>query len=144
MPETFLTIQEAAEVSGKSIQTIRRALKTNKLEHKRKRTPQGFNYMISRESLIDAFKLSDSLFDREPAGIKGKSAPKEVATEYAKLADLKQLQVDMTALFDEHRKEKDNFMRFMKAFQEKFVVLENQMKLLEEPQRKRKWYQFWE
>lgn len=140
MSETLLSIQEAAEISGKSIQTIRRSLKTNKLQHKRKRTPQGFNYLINRDSLVNLFKLQSSIFDRVSGGIKN-SENKGVAKEFATVDDLKKFQQHFEQILDENKKEKDNFMRFMKAFQERFVVLENQLKLLEQP--KKKWYSFW-
>lgn len=139
MAETLLTIQEAAEISGKSIQTIRRAIKGNKVNFKRKKTPQGFNYTINRESLVNYYKLQSSLFDRDPAGIK--ESGKGVSKEFASLDDLKKLQKDIVAVLDEHKKEKDSFMRFMKAFQDRFVVLENQLKLLEQP--KKPWFKFW-
>ena len=144
MPETFLSIQEAAEISGKSIQTIRRALKANKLQCKRKKTPQGFNYIIRRESLVNYYKLAARNFDREQGGIKGgssKSSSREVTGEFATLSDLKKMQKDVEAILDGYKKEKETFMRFMKTFQDRFIVMENQMKLLEQP--KKKWFEFW-
>jgi hypothetical protein len=141
MPETLLSIQEAAAVSGKSIQTIRRAIKSRKVTVKRKKTPQGFNYLIGKESLMKYYKMQASLFEREQAGLDHGKKSNAVAKEFATLEDLKKLQKDIEAVLDGHKKEKESFMRFMKAFQEKFVVLENQMKLLEAP--KKKWYQIW-
>jgi hypothetical protein len=138
MPETLLSMQEAAEITGKSIQTLRRALKTNKIQFKKRKTPQGFNYLIDKESLAAYYKLQASIFDREPAGIKKTST--EVA-EYATIADLKRFRKDMESILDEHHKEKENFVRFMKAFQDRFVAMENQLKLLEQP--KKSWYHFW-
>lgn len=139
MSETFLTIQEAAKISGKSIQTIRRAIKSNRLSTKRKRTPQGFNYMVSRESLIHLYKLQATLFDREKGGIE--SHKNKVNPNYATFEDLKKLQEEIENALADHKKERENFVRFMKAFQEKFVVVENQLKLLEQP--RKKWYHFW-
>lgn len=73
-------------------------------------------------------------------------SPKEkgLSTEeaFATLNDLKALEGEVSGMLDEYRKEKESFMRFMKAFQEKFVVLENQLKLIEEP-KKKNWFQFW-
>lgn len=140
MPETFLSIQEAAEISGKSIQTIRRAIKTKKLQCKRKKTPQGFNYVLGRESVVSLYKLQGKMMDREQGSIKH-SSTKEVSTEFATAAELKKMQKDIEAILSEYGKEKDTFMRFMKTFQERFVVMENQMKLLEQP--KKKWFQVW-
>jgi|WetSurMetagenome_2_1015567.scaffolds.fasta_scaffold34579_2 hypothetical protein len=144
MSETLLSIQEAAEISGKSIQTIRRALKGNKLQCKRRKTPQGFNYMIERESLVSYYKLAARNFDRAQGGIKGapeKSTSKEVTGEFASMEDLKKMQKEIEDILEGYKKEKETFMRFMKTFQERFVVMENQMKLLEQPQRK--WFEFW-
>ena len=57
MINQIFTIQEAAKFSQKSTQTIRRLIKTNKIKCKRKRTPQGFNYEIQRDSVIKYFDL---------------------------------------------------------------------------------------
>ncbi|HLG25424.1 MAG TPA: hypothetical protein VI588_01350 [Candidatus Gracilibacteria bacterium] len=139
MADTLVTIQEAAELSGKSIQTIRRALKANKIANKRKRTPQGFHYLINQESLIQFYKLRlDG--DRKAGGIKKTGTA--VSESYATLKDLTKLQTEIQDLLSEHEKAKESFMRFMKAFQERFVVLENQLKLIEAPGKKR-WYQIW-
>lgn len=141
MAETYLTIQESAEISGKSIQTIRRALKTNRLVHKRKRTPQGFNYLISRDSLMNIYKLQASLFEREKGGLDLK---KKNGTDNAPVSweDFKKFQHEVENMLSDNKKEKENFMRFMKAFQDRFVILENQLKLIEQPNKKR-WYKFW-
>ena len=50
MSSEYISIQEAADLTGKSIQTIRRAIKTKKVEFKRRKTPQGFNYQIKASS----------------------------------------------------------------------------------------------
>lgn len=52
MATQLITIQEAAKLSQKSTQTIRRLIKMNKLKCKRKRTPQGFNYEVQKDSLM--------------------------------------------------------------------------------------------
>ncbi len=140
MPETLLTLQEAAKISGKSLQTIRRALKGKKLQAKKKRTPQGFNYLIVQESLVKFYKLSQSsIFDREQRSIKEET--KAVSAEVATLQDLQKLQAHVEGLLEGNKKDKESFMRFMKAFQDRFLSLENQFKLLEQP--KKKWYQVW-
>lgn len=141
MSGTFITIQESAELSGKSIQTIRRALKAKKLEHKKKKTPQGYNYMVDRESVISVYKLRIAKMDRQQGGIKSKKNT-DMANEFATLNDLKNIQTEMQELIVEHQKASESLKRFIKAFQERFMVLENQMKLIESPDQKR-WYQFW-
>ncbi len=139
MPETLLTIQEASKISGKSIQTIRRALKGKKLQAKKKKTPQGFNYLIVQDSLLKFYNLTQSsIFDREQRSVKESKA---VAPEIATLHDLQKLQAHVESLLDDNKKDKESFMRFMKAFQDRFLALENQFKLLEAP--KKKWYQIW-
>lgn len=140
MSATYITIQEAADLSGKSIQTIRRAIKAKKLEHRKKKTPQGFNYMVKRESVIEVYKLRIPKGQRTQGRLK--KGKKDTPQEFATLDDLKKLQGDVEGMLEDHEKAKESFMRFMKTFQEKFVVLENQLKLLEEPNKK-KWYQFW-
>ncbi len=142
MAETSLTIQEASELSGKSIQTLRRAIKSNRITCKRKKTAQGFIYMISRESIVSFYKLKMDPMDREHGGVKQPAKQTEIFGEFATLADLKKLQQEIELALEDHKKEKENFMRFMKAFQEKFVFIENQLKLLEQP-KKKSWLAFW-
>jgi len=139
MAGALITIQEAAALSGKSIQTLRRAIKVNKVAHKRKKTPQGFNYMINRESIIELYKLRVPRQDRKQRNIKDSKA---LTQEFATLDDLKKVQREIGNLLSEHEQAKQSFMRFMKTFQDRFVVMENQLKLLEEPNNK-KWYHFW-
>jgi len=57
MNDKYISIQKAAKVSGKSIQTIRRAVKSKRLDFKKRKTPQGFNYSINQESLCELFKF---------------------------------------------------------------------------------------
>lgn len=139
MTATFITIQEAAEISGKSIQTIRRAIKGKKVSSRKKKTPQGYNYAVDRDSLFKYYKIGPA------PGVKGgarKQRSLAETDEYATVRDLKRIRTSIEELMDEQMKTKDNFVRFMKTFQEKFVLLENQLKLLEEPKDK-KWYHFW-
>ncbi|MBU0668289.1 hypothetical protein KJ951_02495 [Patescibacteria group bacterium] len=139
MAGALITIQEAAALSGKSVQTLRRAIKANKVASKRKRTPQGFNYLINRESIIELYKLRVSKQDRKQRNISGNKA---IAQEFATIDDLNKVQAEIGNILSEHEQAKQSFMRFMKTFQDRFVVMENQLKLLEEPNNK-KWYQFW-
>jgi excisionase family DNA binding protein len=57
MVNQLITIGEAADLVNKSAQTIRRLIKTNKIKFKRKRTPQGFNYVVDKASLLEFFRL---------------------------------------------------------------------------------------
>jgi hypothetical protein len=56
----YITIKDAADLSGKSIQTIRRMIKSKKVKYRKDRTPQGFNYLIDLNSLQDTCKISAS------------------------------------------------------------------------------------
>jgi hypothetical protein len=55
MNNEYLTIKEAAALVEKSELTIRRAIKANHVLASRKETKSGFNYVISRESLLIHF-----------------------------------------------------------------------------------------
>jgi len=146
MAETLLTIQEVAAITGKSLQTIRRAIKAKKLTAKRKRTPQGFNYLVTQESVSSFYKIGMKALnrDREQGSVntKEKGVSTDTNSAFATLSDLRAMEKEVVDLLEEYKKEKESFMRFMKAFQERFVVLENQLKLLEEP-KKKSWLQFW-
>lgn len=66
MATQYISIQEAVSLTTKSAQTIRRLLKTNKIKSKRQRTPQGFSYLVDKESLGRFF---DMKFSQIPAKI---------------------------------------------------------------------------
>ncbi len=146
MAETLLSIQEAADLVGKSVQTIRRALKSKKLVAKRQKTPQGFNYLIKEETLLEFYKEANTL--RQHGGIQTSSGLKDaeqtsLVTEYATKEDLAEQKKMLDRLMDENRKDKETFTRFVKIFQERFTGLESQVKLLGEPVTNKRWYQFW-
>ncbi len=142
MSATLITIQEAAEISGKSVQTIRRAIKAKKIKARKKKTPQGYNYGVDRESLIKQYKIRLNTQEKSKSGIKKKKTALGHTEGTPTYKEFRRIQSDIEDLMEEQRKTKENFMRFMKTFQERFVLLENQLKLLEEPKDK-KWYQFW-
>jgi excisionase family DNA binding protein len=144
MAETLYTIHEAAAYVNKSVQTIRRALKTKKLQAKKKKTPQGFNYLIKEESLLELYKN-----ERQHGGINMEKSLRDaeqtsLVVEYASKEDFDEQKKTLNSLVDENRKDKETFMRFVKVFQDRFTALESQVKLLEEPAgSRRKWFQFW-
>ena len=135
MAELFISIKEAAQLSGKSVQTIRRAIKNKKLSCKKKKTPQGFNYLVKKSSLVKVYGLE--------VGDDIKSTVKDVSTDLATMSDLKKVQADLENLVREHKKIEKTFVRFMQSLQDKFVALEHQFKALEEPKVEKKWYEFW-
>lgn len=53
MVNQLVTIAEAAALVNKSAQTIRRLIKNDQIKSRRKRTPQGFNYMVDKASLLE-------------------------------------------------------------------------------------------
>ena len=148
MAKEFISIQEAAELSNKSVQTIRRAIKAKKIKFKRKKTPQGFNYWISRSSIIEVYKIKE---------VKQESTTKEKAKEKAKEAvkvpkasdktitieaeDFKSFANTMEKLISQHNEERHSFLQLVNTLQDRIFVLENQLNLLKAPQKS--WYQFW-
>ncbi len=146
MAQTFLSIQESAEISSKSIQTIRRAIKSKKLKSRKRKTPQGYNYMIDKESLISLYDVR-SIFD-EQANTKKKASegkisktPRKLSKQYLTKDDLGMFKDTVQKLISQHEKDKENLFRLIKTFQDRIVGLENQVKLLAEP--KKKWYELW-
>lgn len=147
MAQTFLNINEAAELTDKSVQTIRRAIKSKKLKARKKKTPQGYNYMIDKDSLAKAYEIVKKAEKKEQeAKSKGRKkkiskTPRNMQQQYLTQDDLGMFKDTIKKLIDQHEKDKENFFRLIKSFQDRIVVLENQVKLLEQPQKK--WYQFW-
>lgn len=161
MADTFVTIKEASELSGKSVQTIRRAVKSRKIKSKRQKTPQGYNFMVNQGSIIEFYKLKEKLFDRKQQGLsddptsrlsshlgsrkaKKRSNKLFLFTEkkYITPEDLAQFNKSFKDFVKQSHREREELLCLIKAFQEKIVVLENQVKLLEAGPQKR-WYQFW-
>ena len=155
MAEKYITIQDAAELSGKSVQTIRRAIKAKKLKTKKQKTPQGFNYSITIESLTSAFGLEATVAKEEvktevKAEVKTEAKVEMKAEKVAKVkedqmivdtADFQSFAKTMERLVTQHADERQSFLRLVNPLQEKIFVLENQMNLLKAPQKS--WYQVW-
>lgn len=70
MAKENLTLQEAAELSGKSVQTIRRAIKSKKLRVRKQKTAQGFNYLVQRDSLCSFYNLRFEEPKAKPISVK--------------------------------------------------------------------------
>lgn len=87
MVQEYLTIQEAADLVNKSFQTLRRAIKSNKIKYRRQRTPQGFNYLIIKDSLFDYYKLNEAM------SLESATAEKE-ATKETEAPALKSIPVE--------------------------------------------------
>ena len=140
MTKELISIQDAAELSGKSIQTIRRAIKAKKVVFRRQSTPQGFNYMVNKSSLCELFriKVKDKAAAREP---KFKTML-EGETMTIETDDFKSFVKTVEGLMAKHSEESQNFMRLVSTMQEKIFILENQLNLLKGAPQKM-WYQFW-
>lgn len=73
MANQLLSVQEAADLSSKSVQTIRRLIKGGKVKYRRKRTSQGFNYQIDKASLLEELAVTQPVIEPivvEPEPIK--------------------------------------------------------------------------
>lgn len=152
MTKKFLSILEAAELSNKSVQTIRRAVKSKKLKSRRQKTPQGFNYMVSHDSLCKIYKLKIASAPKEevaeaPKKVSEKVVKKEKTIEkkaddkYVTTEDFQNFAKTLERLVSQHSDERQNFVRLISTLQEKIFVLENQLNLLSAPGKS--WYQFW-
>ncbi|MDX9970305.1 MAG: helix-turn-helix domain-containing protein [Candidatus Gracilibacteria bacterium] len=168
MVQEYLTIQEAADLVNKSFQTLRRAIKSNKIKYRRQRTPQGFNYMIIKESLFDYYKVNPSASENlevsesslkaipvEKAEIVIETAEKkseenkivseeksiEKNEDYLTKEDLSAITQTLEKMISQHSEERQNFIRLINTLNEKIFTLENQVKLLSAP--KKSWLSFW-
>lgn len=142
-------------MSGKSIQTIRRAIKARKFLFKKIRTPQGFNYDIEKDSLCRFYKMTTEASVQaapaktaKPVEDKAKTKAmsediKEVKKEkrYVEADDLKVFTMTLERLIAQHGDERQSFLRLINNLQEKIFVLENQLSLLKAPEKK--WFAFW-
>ena len=146
MPNKFISIQESADLSNKSVQTIRRAIKSKKLKHRKQKTPQGFNYMVNYEALCILYGIKSIPTVKVESKkekiklIKPKKSKKEEGT-YVTNDDFRTLTMSLEKMISQHSEERQNFIRLVDTLQEKIFVLENQLNLLQTPAKK--WYQIW-
>lgn len=146
MAEKYISLQQAAKLSGRSLQTIRRCVKSKKLKFKKEKTPQGFNYTVSEESLSELFNLN--LTPKVEKQVKQKvEIEAEVKQEdpagkmLVDVEDFKSFALTMERLVSQHAEERQSFLRLVNTLQEKIFVMENQINLLKAPSKK--WYQLW-
>lgn len=142
MPKLLISIQEAADISKKSLQTIRRAIKAKKIKVKKSKTPQGFNYLIDKDSLCKFYgiKLEDD-YPRQHSAKEKTSFKIKSETMPVEIEDFKSFVQTLKTVISQHNEERQNFLRLVNTLQEKIFVLENQVNLLKAPQPK--WFQFW-
>lgn len=136
-------------MSGKSIQTIRRMIKQKKIQVKRQKTPQGFNYLVAKDTLLNYLNLySQPTTQAKPTShltTRSTSRPTSQAAdrEHRSLEqEVDRFTSTIQKLIGQHDRDKENLYSLLKAFQEKVVALEEQIKLLEAPRKKHFW-QFW-
>lgn len=149
MHPATISIQEAADLSGKSIQTIRRAIKAKKLQAKKKDTPQGFSYSIDFDSLCRLYKVRvkdesvEAQAKKQIHDRKAKDSPIAGAEKIVvDTTDFRSFVKTMEAIIEKHGEERKNFLKLVDTLQERIFVLENQLNLLKAPASK-KWFQFW-
>ncbi len=160
MSNLYITIQDSAELCNKSIQTIRRAIKAKKIKTKKQKTPQGFNYLVEKESLYSVYGLKMETVEKKEVKAKkekvveqkeipietsvAKESPavaKEPTAEVVTPEDFRAFARNMERIVSQHSEERHNFLRLVNTLQEKVFVLENQLNLLKAP--KKKWYAVW-
>ena len=142
--DRYITIKEAAEISNKSIQTIRRAIKARKIECKKLRTPQGFNYLIDRESFFNEYNLqraetTQRIIPQEGSAVVAPTHNAQIEAFQEQISDFSNT---MKTLVEQHAKEKENLFKLIETFQNKVISLENKLKLVEE-NISRRWWRFW-
>lgn len=149
--DTYISIKDAAELSGKSVQTIRRMIKAKKLKFKKERTPQGFNYLLEKESVYSHFgiKHDDStpqvleatptaqtdIVEAVEAKVKEEETPVAPAVaqdrQHQKIVNyepVKEFNETIQKIVDQHGKEKENLFKLIESFQNKVVFLETKLK----------------
>lgn len=140
----LITINDAATFSGKSIQTIRRMIKQKKIRVKRQKTPQGFNYLIIKDSLAE-FLISHTQTATQPDVTTRPDMREHRAIDPqfgdAFQAEMERFNTTTQKLIEQNQRDKENFFQLIKTFQDRVFALENQIKLLEAPVRR--WWKFW-
>jgi hypothetical protein len=142
--DQYISIKDAAKVSNKSIQTIRRAIKSNKIGYKKQKTPQGFNYLIDRESFFNEYNISRAKTTQRITNSETTTQITELATLQMESfqTQLTEFSETMRTLVEQHAKEKENLFKLIETFQNKVISLENKLKLVEE-NISRSWWRFW-
>jgi hypothetical protein len=159
---SYISIKDASDLSGKSIQTIRRLIKSKKVKFKKDRTPQGFNYLIDEQSFCAFYNIqrADTARKIEPRQAEDTTVqqaqtttitPAEIKQESALVVKKDHTVVEfdianefngtIQKLIDQHGKEKENLFKLVETFQNKVISLENKLKV--ETLSKKSWYKFW-
>ena|SRR3989338_2166905 len=162
---SHISIAEAAEITGKSIQTIRRMIKSKKIKTKRMRTPQGFNYLIEKGFLmhrVQKLRLRQeasnqastqattrtTIREEEDTHVDSPEAQQPDISHDATFepershrsvrSEIETFNTSMQRLMDQHEQDKRNFFALIKTFQDRVIILENEIKQLSAP--KKSWW----
>lgn len=158
MNDTLITITDAASLSGKSIQTIRRAIKAKKIKVKKQKTPQGFNYLIVKDTLLECYQIGERQELREipiekhtDESISNLDIQETIPQESVSLVDQEAIERTERSvqILDEkvnevvlrYSHEREQVTQVMKDFKDRVLILENQVRMLQAP--KKSWFQFW-
>lgn len=79
----YLSLQDAALISRKSPQTIRRLIKGNNVRYRKYKTPQGFTYLVEKNSLLNRFDEEEEMNDVEPVARNGVTPRRNAAMREA-------------------------------------------------------------
>ena len=154
----LIDINQAAFISGKSIQTIRRAIKARKIAARKQKTPQGFNYFISKKSVQEFFSaptghnfqdipvedmenhmvIQEAIQDTLQEATQQTSQIVENGETKQEIKDVKRM---LQSLIGQYQKEREQVAIVLKDIQDRVLVSENQIRFLSAP--KKKWYQLW-
>lgn len=140
----LLTINDAAKLSDKSIQTIRRMIKQKKIQVKKQKTPQGFNYLITKDSLLTFMEKARQMTTQQEPTIQAYTREHQPITQDFTIqfkAEIDEFNSTIQRLIEQNSKDKENFFRLIGTFQDRVSILENQIKLLEAPAPS--WWKFW-
>ncbi len=161
MSETLITITDAATISGKSIQTIRRAIKAKKIKVRKQKTPQGFNYLIVKDTLMSCYAVKESSdlreipIEREGIEMSSDESVHMDIRETKELDEVKNALVEsqktqlaiqtldakIMEISGKYAGEREQVTQVLTEFKDRILILENQIRLLQTPQKK--WFQFW-
>jgi hypothetical protein len=61
----YISLKDAAALTERSQQTIRRFIKGNKIKYRKYKTPQGFTYLVEKSSLLALFQGENELDEAE-------------------------------------------------------------------------------
>ena len=128
MSTCYITIKDAAELSGKSVQTIRRLIKSKKVKFKRDKTPQGFNYLIDKNSFMEFYNitrghtnLNETAIPVETAEIKDDTTAITLKQSFDAAVEFNET---VRQMIKQHSTEKESLFKLIDSFQGKVIALE--------------------